>query len=523
MNGTNWFSYHFYDGNNNGDATLGIGQLNWSADGWPVFTNDWSAFYPFNIDASDASGLYDGTLENGAAITSEPGIGNVLFLDGVSQYALLSPPVANASTFMTWVKWNGGAAWQRIFDFGAGTSAYLFLTPIANSGNMRFAITTSGNGAEQQINAPFPSPTNSWCHVAVTVDGTVGLLYLDGVPIATNNNLTVRPWQTLPTTNYIGHSQFGADPLFHGQMSSFRIFGRALSGAEIQNLAYAPPSLAHRYSFASSSSNMVWDSVGMAHGTLQGGAMISNNTLRLNGSYGNFVNLPGGLVSGSSASTIEFWATFGTSGNGAPVFDFGNITNQAGQNYLSFTPQSVAAGAQLALATTGGAFNLNTPQSFNNLAIQVDCIIDPTSGFEAIYTNGILMSSATGALPSLTGVSPMWSFLGQSLFSTNAWLNATLDEFRIYDGRLSPAQIAANNQLGPDIATVPVGLSVSGTRSNINLTWPAYGIGYTVESSPRLDANASWSPIISTPALSNNLWRVALPGTNNAGFLRLTR
>ena len=520
LNGTNWFTYHFYDGNNNGDATLGIGQLNWSADGWPVFTNDWSAFYPFNTDASDASGLYNGTL-NGATIVSDPGMGNVLGLNGSSQYATLPAPVANASTFMAWVKWNGGADWQRIFDFGNGTGAYLFLTPMANSGDMRFAITTNGNGAEQQINAPFPLPTNSWCHLAVTVDGSIGLLYLDGVPVATNNNLTIRPWQTLSATNYIGHSQFGADPLFNGEISSFRIFGRALGGAEIQNLAYAPPSLAHRYSFTASSSNIVWDSVGMAHGALQGNATISNNALQLNGSYGNFVNLPGGLISGLSAATIEFWGTFGVNGNGAPVFDFGNITNEAGQNYLSFTPQSAASGAQLTLMTTNSSLILGTPQGFNNLSLQVDCVI--SNGYEAIYTNGTLMTSVSGLGPSLDEISPIWSFIGQSFFSSNAWLNASLDEFRIYDSRLTPAQIAANNQFGPSVATMPISLNVSGTRSNINLAWPSYGIGYTVQSSPVLGANASWSPVSGAPELSNNVWQVTLPGTNTADFIRLMR
>ena len=126
-------------------------------------------------------------------------------------------------------------------------------------------------------------PTNSWCHVAVTLDGSKGVLYLNGVPVATNNSLTIRPWQTLAKTNYIGHSQFSADPLFGGEISSFRIFGRALSGAEIKDLAYAPPALAHRYSFSSNISNVAWDSIGMAHGMLQGNAAITNNALQLTG------------------------------------------------------------------------------------------------------------------------------------------------------------------------------------------------------------------------------------------------
>ncbi len=521
-NGTNWFTYHYYDGNNGGAATLGIGRLTWSADGWPVFTNDWSAFYPFNVDASDASGLYNGTLENGAVITHEPGFGNVLNLNGTSQYVLLPDPVANASTFAVWVKWNGGATWQRIFDFGADTTNYLFLTPRSSAGTMRFAITINGNGAEQQINAPFALPTNSWCHVAVTLDGSKGLLYLNGIPVATNNNLTIRPWQILAKTNYIGHSQFAADPLFGGEISSFRIFGRALSGAEIKDLAYAPPALAHRYSFTSNAPK-VWDSIGLAHGTLQGNAAITNNALQLTGAYGNYVNLPGGLVSGSSAATIEFWANFGANGSGAQLFDFGDSSNAVGQNFVSFSPHTAVNTAQLGLATAAGTVNLTPPGIFDNQALQVDCVIDPMNAYEAIYTNGVLLSAATSTTPPLNTVSTAWSFLGRSLFGTDAWLNATIDEFRIYDGRLTPAEIAVNDQSGPTVLAVPIRLDISTATSNITLTWPAYGIGFTAQSSPVLGPNAVWSPIGASPTLGNNVWQQTLPMTNKVTFIRLIR
>jgi hypothetical protein len=521
-NGTNWFTYHFYDGNNNGTATLGVGLLTWSAGGWPVFTNDWSAFYPFSVDAREHLGLYDGTLENGAVITNDPGLGNVLSLDGVSQYVLLPDPVANASTFAAWVKWNGGATWQRIFDFGTGTSAYLFLTPRASSGNMRFAITTNGNGAEQRIEASAALPTNSWCHVAVTLNGSEGLLYLNGIPVATNNSLTIRPWQTLARTNYIGHSQFPADPLFGGEISSFRIFGRALSGAEIQALAYAQPPLAHRYSFTSNQSN-VWDSIGMAHGMLTGNATITNNALNLPGTSGNYVNLPGGLVSGSSAATIEFWAAFATNEDWARVFDFGNISGSVGQNYLFFSPHASADTIQLGLATTDGTLTLTSPEILDNLSLHVVCIIDPTNGYSAIYTNGVLLCAATNTTPPLNSVGTAWSFIGRSLFAADPWLNATIDEFRIYDGRLTPAEIAANNQFGPGVTALPVSLAVSAVASNITLTWPSYAAGFAAESSPTLGANALWSSVSGSPALGSNLWQLTLPATSKAAFFRLIR
>ena len=127
-NGTNWFTFHYYDGNNGGTATVGLMQMNWTADGWPALTNDWSAFYPFNSDAHEHLGHYNGALKNSTVITNEPGRGNVLNLDGHTNYVLLPDPVANCSTIAAWVKWNGGAVWQRVFDFGTDTTNYFFLT-----------------------------------------------------------------------------------------------------------------------------------------------------------------------------------------------------------------------------------------------------------------------------------------------------------------------------------------------------------------------------------------------------------
>ena len=168
-------------------------------------------------------------------------------------------------------------------------------------------------------------------------------------------------------------------------MDSFRIFGRALSGAEINDLASAHPALAHRYSFTSN----VWDSIGMAHGTLMGNATITNNALMLNGTTGTYVNLPGGLVSGSSAVTLEFWATFGTNGNWAHVVDFGNISGTSRRIYFGFCPHTDTSGQRMQLsANTTTTFAL--AGTFDNLKLHVVCIVDPANNYAAVYTNGVL-------------------------------------------------------------------------------------------------------------------------------------
>jgi Glycosyl hydrolases family 43/Concanavalin A-like lectin/glucanases superfamily len=521
-NGTNWFTFHYYDGNNNGVATVGLMQMNWTADGWPALTNDWSAFYPFNANAREHRGIYNGTLASKAAITNDTSLGNVLNLDGLSNYVVLPDPMANCSTVATWVKWNGGAAWQRIFDFGTDTTNYFFLTPMANTGKMRFAITTSGPNGEQQLNAPAALPIGSWCHVAVTLDGTNGLLYLDGVPIATNT-ITIRPWQTgwesaqdgVAEINAIGKSKFSADPFFGGRIDSFRVFGRALSGAEIQALAYAHPALAHRYSFTSN----VWDSIGMAHGTLEGNATITNNALLLNGATGGYVNLPGGLVSGSSSATIEFWAAFGANTSWARVFDFGNISGVSGIQYLFFTPHDNNSAQHLEISTNITSA-LTAPGALDNQTVFVACIVDPANNNMAIYTNGVLESTEIIGMPQLTGVSSAWSFIGHSLFSADPYLNGAIDEFRIYDGRLTPQQIATDFQYGPDALALPVTLAHTNMPGGMALSWPSWAVGFAAESSANL---SNWTTNGLVPALANDLWSLTAPRTNALNFYRLQR
>lgn len=520
-NGTNWFTFHYYDGNNNGAATVAMNQIYWSADGWPLLTNDWSAYYPFQVDGREHMGRYNGALENGASIVNDPARGDVLSLNGNGEYAQLANPVANANTFAAWVKWNGGAAWQRIFDFGTGTTDYLFLTPSSSAGNLRFAITTNGNGAEQQLNAPAALPLNSWCHVAVSLTGTNGLLYLNGAPVASNSVINIRPWQLLATNMYVGKSEFAADPGFNGEISSFRIFDRALSSLEISNLASAPPNLAERYSFSSNGPSAVWDSIGMAHGMLMGNAVVTNNELVLDGVGGDYVNLPGGLVSGSSAVSMECWADFGTVGSLAPLLDCGNISGTQGQAYFFYTPHASSSAQEMQLNAAGDTA-VQIPGVLDNEAVFLTCIVDPTSNYAAVYTNGVLEKSFSSSWPAFTSISGAWSFIGRSLFSVNPWLDANIRELRLYDGQLTPQQIAADAIAGPENLTLPVTLSASASSGSMTFSWPSWALGYTLYSTVDL-SGGTWTAISQSPSLANGQWSITIPMTGATAYYQLEK
>jgi len=521
-NGTDWLTCHYYDGQENGNAKLGLNRLQWTVDDWPEVNDDlsaFSAFYTFETDAREHLGIHDGQLIGGASVVPEPDRGRVLQLDGSDDYVQLPSALADGRTFMAWAKWNGGGTWQRIFDFGDGTDRYLFLSPRASSGKLRFAITTAGNGNEQILDAPSALPTNSWTHVAVTVEPGRGLLYVNAQPVATNNNMTLSPWEVLARSNYIGKSQW-PDPLFNGRIDSFRSFGRALSGEEIRDLAFAHPSMAHQYSFDDGAT----DSIGAADGSLEGAAVVTNGSVVLNGQSGAYVNLPGGIVSGSDSLTIEFWATLGTNNNLARVFDFGDTNVRlAGYDYLFFSPKSGPASYRLSVSTPAGTWNHDGTGALDGRTLHVACIVDPSAGYSAVYIDGILDSEMTGTIPPLSGISPALSYLGRSLFNAHPWFKGSIDEFRIYDGRLTSGEIAANHAAGPDGLALPVTLEPVFAGGNVELSWPAYAIGYGAESTPDLTPPATWLPCVEQPSLVNDRWQWVTPMGNSPELFRLRR
>ena len=164
--------------------------------------------------------------------------GNAVQLSGNGQYVALPAGVVNGLTDVTVACWVNPAAittWSRIFDFGSGTTAYMFLTVNSGSGP-RFAITTSGAGGEQQISYGSQFPARQWSHVAVTLSGGTGTLYLNGAPVATKTGITLTPSSLGATgNNWIGRSQYG-DPDLNGSVDEFQIYNRALSAAEVQSL-----------------------------------------------------------------------------------------------------------------------------------------------------------------------------------------------------------------------------------------------------------------------------------------------
>ncbi len=208
--------------------------------------------------ASDSTGDgWTGTLMNGATWTAGESGNAVNLAKASSQYVSLpAGVVANISDFSisAWVYQTSVATWARVFDFGSGdgfyggvdvwgnthwnAERYMYLTTQSGSGKVRFGISRSTGGGEEDVDGTSAVPTGQWTHVCVTKSGNVATLYVNGIAVGQNLNMPMMPLQLLPTTtNYIGRSQSRNDPYFDGKIDDFRIYRGPLSTGAVYTLA----------------------------------------------------------------------------------------------------------------------------------------------------------------------------------------------------------------------------------------------------------------------------------------------
>ncbi|WP_437595659.1 LamG domain-containing protein [Sorangium sp. So ce590] len=228
-------------GDGGGDGGAGAG-------GGPLVDLESGLFLHYTFDetegdlAADATGdvLHDAIVMGGTWVPGH--IGNALSLSGVEQYVEVPPGILQTLdeiTFALWVSLGRQQLWQRIFDFGSGESAWIYLCPkAADPPGLRFSVNSLAGVDE--YTADWTLTVGAWRHVAVTAsfNPNRSSIYVDGVEVMTSDLIYTRPSEVGNTTqNFIGRSQFPTDPYFNGIVDDFRIYDRALSAAEVAALA----------------------------------------------------------------------------------------------------------------------------------------------------------------------------------------------------------------------------------------------------------------------------------------------
>lgn len=151
-------------------------------------------------------------------------------------------------TVVTWVTWSGGAAYQRIFDFGINSTgeglgdlgkSYIALMPSTGFEDQ----TKPGLGAE--IKSPgFPTVTlasaenmeGRYAQVALVLEsGVRASLYFDGTLLASEPT-TLQLSDIDDRNDWIGQSQYQDNPFFHGTLEELRIYDAALTPCQIHTV-----------------------------------------------------------------------------------------------------------------------------------------------------------------------------------------------------------------------------------------------------------------------------------------------
>ncbi len=188
--------------------------------------------------SADSSGNGNAATMQGGA-TFSPGVrGNAATFSGASQYVTLPTGIVTTLTdfsISAWVYQSAAGHGHRLFDFGTGTTVNMFIT--TDGDLLRYAVTTGGHDAEQNLLTSGILPVSSWQHLTVTQAAAVGTLYRNGAVVVQNAAMTLHPSGLGVTTqNWIGRSQYVANPYLTGMVDEFRIYKRALSAAEVMDL-----------------------------------------------------------------------------------------------------------------------------------------------------------------------------------------------------------------------------------------------------------------------------------------------
>jgi hypothetical protein len=208
-------------------------------------TNGLVAYYPFNGNANDASGNgHDGVI-NGTSIspiTDQVGNPNRALHFGGGSYISVTPTPFNVNSNWTISLWCILDANDEIANFvstgndnqGGLNMRYVYRDPLP----WALAFIGSGWGA-----AKAPTPATTWNMFTCLINGDLFEMFLNNVRVISTNVV-------VPTIFDAGSLWFGEhqNPTWPyalvGSLSDIRIYNRALSDSEVQQLyAYESPPL----------------------------------------------------------------------------------------------------------------------------------------------------------------------------------------------------------------------------------------------------------------------------------------
>jgi uncharacterized repeat protein (TIGR03806 family) len=331
--------------------------------------------------------------------------------------------------------------------------------------------------------------------------------YLDGT-LVTTLDVNFHLADIQDRNNWLGRSMWTSDSNSHIAYDEVRIHDHALGPAEITaSLADGPdqdggsdpvdpPVPDHLWNFTTAADSEAdggttfIDSLAGTTATLRGqGASLTGGAVVLPGSTtGNqpepvisaYLDLPNGFITQSPSISVEAWAAPLSSKNWQRLFDFGRCATTHGDGAApgeildsSAAPGATAGYDNLSLTFNNGG-NLNSQQlegqhdgnppqfSFSTAATTPGTtyhyvlVVDDGAGIHGSggcqarwYRDGALQNSMDFAFR-LTDLQDVNNWIGRSMYSGDSNSHMALDELRVYRRAITPEEIAASRDAGPD-------------------------------------------------------------------------
>jgi len=225
-------------------------------------TNGLVAYYPFNGNANDASGNGNNGTNNGAILAKDRygSDGNAFYFNATNLSTIICPSAAfpigtNDRTISVWIKPNSAPSNSyfgnsKAIGYGIvnNSNGSFFLSinwqpslnltlPITNE--MTYGMASDNFGYYKDI---YNSDFSKWHQVVLGIQNNTNyFFYFDGVNLGFGGSAgNVSSYQTVASSFYIGSF---LNAYFNGGIDDIRIYNRALSSTEVQQLyaLEAPP------------------------------------------------------------------------------------------------------------------------------------------------------------------------------------------------------------------------------------------------------------------------------------------
>lgn len=412
----------------------------------------------------DASGNGNHGVSYSGTTTTNGKYGNAGSMDGINEGVNLgddSDFELTTFTISAWVYRTGTCftfTTCEIFSKGAsGNTGYTFLAN--NTNNYKPSINLRDN---QSVVGTTILSTNTWYHVAGSIDGTTVKIYVNG-KLETATAQTQTPTFGSEVAK-IGNANTNNDLAFQGQIDEVRVYKRALSDADIQTLYNFAPGPVGYWKLDERTGTAASDNSSNGNE-----ATLTNTPTWTQGKFGAGVDFAGSNQHITRADDSDFdfiddadmsfeaWVKHNTASAQEVIL---SKYNEAGYKIIMESDGDLTCALDYDSTWTPTDSATSTAATYDdNNWHHVACVKNGASSL-LLYIDGVLITtdSSITATNTLTNSDPL--YIGIDADGTsNDWIGQ-IDEVKIYNYARSSKQVIEDMNAGHPAPGSPVGSAV---------------------------------------------------------------